>query len=210
MLNRIWRCVFLVGTQITTLAGGASTIIGAAQQYWGVQMPPPWVWWLIAIVLIFVTAVRVQWRLLEEQDKNRNPEPDMRLEDAVKRIRGKDDIFGAEYSESTEVLKALNLIRERGANGSLAIFGSKEVRFVKPEHLSLIPRLPIPKEYWEDNGLDYIAFTTNRHGISRPIGRTDDRTNEYEYIWLDHRQVDSAWPTRRKKLELRNPIRLKS
>jgi hypothetical protein len=210
MLNRIWNCFFLVGRKITTLAGAASTAIGGTQHYFGVTTIPTWIWWLAAIVLMLATAVQVQWELMREKDTNRKPQPNMRLEDVVKRIRGKDDIFGPENSESGEVFKALTLIREHGAIGSLMIFGSKEIRYIKPEHHDLaVSRLPIPKEFWEANGFDYIAFLGNRHGITKPTQRPDDRSNEYEYIWLDKDQVDNVWPPI-KSIEWRSPISFKA
>jgi hypothetical protein len=171
---------------------------------------PAWIWWFSAIVILFVSAILLEMSLQKEKEKTRKPQPTIKLEDVVKRIRGKEDIFGQNNSESQEVLRALTLIREKAYNGALTIFGSKEVRYVKPEqHHVATSRLVIPREFWEKYQLDYIAFASNRDGITKPIGRPDDRSIEYEYIWLDRHQVDEIWPPSRKSIDWKNPIRFK-
>jgi hypothetical protein len=210
MFNRIWHCCFLVGTRLTTIAGGASTLIGAAQQYLGVSGLPAWFWWALAILLMLATAVRVQWELLQEQDRNRKPEPNMSLEDVVKRIRGKEDVFGPEHSESMEVLRAFKLLTERGATGAITIFGSKGVRYVKPEFTDVaLTRLPIPAEFWQTNTFDYSAFLDDRSGVTRNETKPHELGSGYGYIWFDRQQINAIWPPRRRTLDWKNPFRFR-
>jgi hypothetical protein len=214
MLTAFWDCAIRFSKGWSALSSAVAILLGVLKNM-GFEVPlisavPAWVWWLGAIVILFVSAVFLEMSLQKEKDKNRAPRPNMKLEDVVKRIRGKDDIFGPENSESAQVLQALTLIRESAHNGALTIFGSKEVRYVKPEHHEFaISRMAIPPEFWKTYTFDYIAFTSNRDGITKPIGRPDDRSMEYEYIWLDRDQVDSLWPPPRKRIEWQNPIRFK-
>jgi hypothetical protein len=182
MLKAFSTCAALVLRSWSGITGATTALVGALKNVGLEAIPiPAWAWWLAAIILLFYTAVRLQMSLLEEQAKNRNPEPSMRLEDAVKRIRGKDDVFGANDSEDRdrEVMRALTLIRERASSGSLAIFGSKEVRFYKPADREIaLSRMPIPKGFWEAYELDCAAFKTNRDGITKPTAKPDDRSTE--------------------------------
>lgn len=184
MLKRIFDCAFRVTSQWTTIVGGVFTMIGTVQQYSDIARVPVLIWWLAAIIALLATAFRIQWQLLDEQDKNRKPQPNMKLEDAVKRIRRKGDIFGPNNSESAEVMRALTLLREHGSTGELTIFGSKEVRFVKPEHYDVaITRLPIPTEFWQTHDFDYIAFTDDQNGMTRDSTKAQGESRiEYSYI----------------------------
>jgi hypothetical protein len=205
------KCTWRVLTEASGALGVLISLAGTLAESLGLKTGMPnWVWIAIGSALLFITACKIEMELMREREKNRNPQPTIRLEDVVKRIRGKDDIFGPENSESSEVLKVLTLIRENAANGSLIIFGSQEARYVKPEHQGMaISRMAIPKVFWETNAFDYIAFTTNRDGITKPTRKPDDRSDEYEYIWLDIQQVDAIWPKPKKRIEWQNPLRFR-
>lgn len=210
MFRAVFSCIWRV---LSSASGGLGFLISAIgtllQSADKAIVFPGWAFLAVGALLLFITAIQIEWELLQEKEKRRKPAPTMSLEAVVKRIRGKEDIFGPENSESAEVLRALTLIRERAANGSLTIFGSREARYVRPEHhATAISRMPIPKEFWLDNTIDYIAFTTNRDGITKMVGKPNDRSNEYEYLWLDKHEVDTIWPPPRRTIRWRAPIEI--
>jgi hypothetical protein len=139
----------------------------------------------------------------------RQPEPTMRLEDVVKRIRGTDDVFGPDNSESMKVLQALEAIREKALHGTIAVFGClyREWRATKPEHWPILVRHPIPPGHWTDHGISYIEFTTDRMGEVRDLANKEAAT--YIMLWFDAHEIDSVWPRARRRIDWANPIRWK-
>ena len=185
------------GTALFTIAG-----IGAPLFGWAISGP----------IMIACAAVAAWgfWPVIRGRAKARPPEPNTRLEDVVKRIRSKEDIFGPENAESMKVLEALESIREKALHGSLTVFGceSREWRATKPEHWGLLVRHQIPAEHWKDHKIDYMEFATDRHG--EVIDVPNARGATYRMLWFDKDQVSQLWPQRRRKIDWRNPINWRS
>lgn len=180
-------------------------MVGTFSQYLEKQLVVPgWAWTAVGAGLLFWTACRIEWELLAEKDKSRKAEPSMQLEEVVKRIRGKDDIFGRENSESMEVMRALQALREKAQLGLLEVYGRKGWRSVRPAEYDLIPRVRIPVEYISEHWVSYIEFIDDRRGeLSHDA---NSAPGEYIDIWFDRAQVEAMWPPRRFHLSFRNPI----
>ena len=213
MFRAIVACIRRVISSTSGAFGTGTSVMGAISEWTGQPVAVSgWVWLTLGAVLLFVTACRIEWELMQEKDKKRKPQANMNLEDVVKRIRGTDDIFGPNSSESAEVFKALKSLVEHGATGSLTIFGCKDVKCAPANYVDMAmpPRLPIPAEFWRTNSFDYTAFTGDRIGITRDGTSNDNAIGSgFGYIWFDRAQIDSIWPRPRSKINLRNPFRFK-
>jgi hypothetical protein len=213
MFKAIFTCIKRVIGTLTGFGGTVSSIIGALSEW--LKQPiavPGWAWIVLGSALLFATACRIEWELLQEKDKNRKSEPDMTFEQVIERIRGKKDIFGPENSESLEVSKAFRSIEERAASGALVIFGSKGIRSLdglqRDTVGAMLKRLPIPADFWSSNSFDYLSFIEDRSGATTDTTQRDQKFGSgYGNIWLDSKQVNSIWPEPRKRIAWSNPIR---
>jgi hypothetical protein len=156
MLKSGWRVV----CQWTTALGVAATVIGILQQAGVIPaIVPAWVWWGIAIVLIFVTAVRLDMALAEQQ-KERAPESNMSLEDVVVRITDipstshNDGQFGARISA------AFDKIRELALQGHLTVFGRYNA---VASDMERYPRELIPASFWRGQQIAYLEYLKSHH-----------------------------------------------
>src|SRR5580704_3040606 len=212
LLHQFWRCIAGVWKLSAAKFGALFTVIGALQQYANIATIPSWVWWLAAILALAATAFQIQWQLLEENDKNRKPRPDMALDSVLKRIRRKDDIFGPQSSESMEVGKAFRRIEEHALTGELVVFGVPGLRYV-PEAAkvdAIVKRVPIPRDAWQKHSFDYTALLQDRSGRIAPDDRHKDGFGTgWAYIWFDEHQIDAIWPRPRKTIDWRNPFRFR-
>src|SRR5262249_34517119 len=146
VFRAIIACIKRVISTVSGAAGTASSIVGAISEWIGHAIAVPgWAWLIFCASLLFATACRIEWELMQEKDKNRKPRPDMPLKAVITRIRGKEDIFGFEKSESMEVFRALTRIREHAVTGQLTIFGVRGFKYL-PSNFSdaAVTRLPIP------------------------------------------------------------------
>ncbi len=209
MFKAIWSCIKRVVRSVTGALGTLSTAIGAVSEW--LQHPivvPGWVWITAGAILLFATACRIEWELLKEKAKNRTPRPDMSLEDLVRRVRGKQDVFGPEHPGDIEVLRAFTRIEEHAAAGAITVFGVPGVTHVasfgNPD--AVARRVPIPVDAWRTHSLSYTDFLQDKSGRVDPTDQHQRIVGGgYGNIWFDSRQIDSLWPTSRRRLNWRNP-----
>jgi hypothetical protein len=214
MFRAALSCVYRVLTMGSGALGLVISLTGTILQSVDKSIVfPGWIILALGALLLFITAIRIEWELMQEKEKNRKPRPDMKLEDVVKRIRGKEDIFGPENAESTQVLDALSRIRESGANGAVTIFGVKGLQYL-PNSSSVIAdaivvRLVIPAVFWEKNAISYLGFVKDRIGVTEDTTTTNQGFGTgYGYLWFDSMQVDSIWPPARVRIAWKNPFSL--
>src|SRR5215472_16266492 len=127
MLKTVWESVIRVVCHWSTLLGAVATFLGILQQT--AVLPatvPAWVWWGIAIALIFVTAVQLDMELLAVQRK-RPPESNMSLEDVVFRITDCPPTSHNDGKNGSVISGAFDKIRELALQGHLAVFGRHNV-----------------------------------------------------------------------------------
>src|SRR5262249_29438679 len=92
MIDAIWQTVQRVFKDVFAAAGVLVSAIGILSDLLGKTFIfPSWVWWAVGVILLFVTASRLQWDLQKEKDKNRKPTPQMPLKEVISRIIGSDD-----------------------------------------------------------------------------------------------------------------------
>ena len=147
---RAW--IGVAGLALAAIGGvtGRSTIL------------PTWFWLFVAFASAISMAIRAEWKAY--RDEKAKIEPDMKLVDVVKRIVGSDDILVGENCSKTG--SALLTIRESGHLGKIAVWGRRDVL---TEDMDLYPRTPIPAEYWDEFGIDYLRFTDDQKGESRRV-----------------------------------------
>ena len=166
MLPAIWTSVKRVSSDYSTWAGAVSAIVAWATDHWGWTTPvPSWAWWMLAVILLFVAAVRSEMAAERAREANRKPSPTVSLMDLLPRIRGTVDIFGPQYSESGKLADALALIREKAMLGEITVFGKTNWRSATPENYKWLPRERISPEYWNTHELDYMEFVQDRRGV---------------------------------------------
>ena len=204
MFRAIWNCVKRVAATYEGAGGIFSAVFGSLAEFFGARPGlPGWAWLALGALLLFFTACRIEWELLKEKETGKKAEPNMRLEEAVKRIRGKEDIFGPDNSESASVLEALETLREKLLHEHIEAFGCRheEWRAAHSDLRGMLVRHKIAAHHWEDHNLDYLTFTEDRAGLVVPIHKPLGEATHYQ-IWFDADQIDRVWPAPRKKWTL--------
>ena len=149
--------------------------------------------------------------LLSGRSKKKNPipQPNMRLEDVVKRITGNVRFPQSNEPESMPILHACEDLREKARLGVLTVFGGVDWRTTPPADYDRMTRERIPAEYWRDHQIDVIGFLGAGDGDHR--GRTQDLAGtwgvetDYYGIWFEKEEIDSLWPPKR-RLTWRTPL----
>ena len=177
---------------------------------------PTWGWTLVAFASALSMAIRAEWK--GYQDANAKIEPDMKLIDVVKRIVRSNDIFVGENCGKTG--DALLTIRERGHLGQIAVWGRRDVL---TEDMDLYPRAPIPPEYWDEFGIDYLKFVGDQRGESKRVRghtrkeRVKNTTTTaihvvrlpdviYRDFWFSAHQIVKFWSLPKRRIKLQWPI----
>jgi hypothetical protein len=182
-----------------------STIMGTLQQFGVVAgSVPSWVWWGIAIALLFVTAIRIDMKLLDAQ-RRKSPESNMPLQEVVHRITG--------YSSPSEdggnagqiISNAFCTIREFALQGHLAVFARRDVNM---SDLNLYPRELIPSDFWDTHHIGYIEYMQDRRGAMTRV-RVGGEDRRYKDLYFDRAQIDARWSAPRLVIDWRSPIRRK-
>jgi hypothetical protein len=161
-------------------------------------------------MLEFFTAFwtrHAEMSLQKEVDKNKKTEPNLKLEDLIRRIHGAGKLPEATDPESLPILKTLQLIRQKALLGIVDVFGCNygEWRLTQPVHWEMVPKHPIPKEHWVLHEIDCSEFLSDRLGLVRDLGNRTGPT--HIMLSFDRSQVDTIWPPRR-RLEWRWPFKL--
>jgi hypothetical protein len=129
--------------------------------------------------------------------KSGKPEPNMHLEEVVRRIIRRDRLPLPTEEGSNDLIYACNQIREKALNDQIVIFGCAEWRSTQPKDYDHMVRSRIPAEYWKDHKIDAAdSFGTDqifRRGITSKITGGWDQT-EYLWLWFDRSQVTAQWP----------------
>ena len=132
-------------------------------------------------------------------ERHKIPEPNMRLEDVVKRITGNATFPHSNEPASMPILHACEALREKALLGILSVFGGIGWRTTPPADYDRMIRAPIPREYWKDHQLDVIGFLGAGDGDYR--GRTQDLIGtwgdptDYYGIWFDKDEINALWPS---------------
>lgn len=150
---------------------------------------PAWVWWGIAIALIFATAVRLDMELLAEQQK-RPPESNMPLEDVMVRITRRSSTSQKNGKAGADILAAFGEIRELALQGHLVVFGRYNV---VASDMDIYPREPIPADFWRGHQIGYLEYLRDRRGKTERC-RSDAKEFPYSDLYFDRGQVDTRWP----------------
>lgn len=129
--------------------------------------------------------------------KSKKPEPNMRLEDVVKRITGKTRLPLPMNSDSMDVLHACDAIREKALLGLITVFGGINWRTTPPADYDRMIRDAIPAEFWKKHKIDVIGFLNPQDDYR---GFTCDMTGyrapeDYYGIWFDRNQIGTQWPS---------------
>jgi hypothetical protein len=189
------------------LSGGfglLTSVVGILSEIF--QQPilvPGWAWLAVGAGLLFMTACRIEWDLLAEKQKNRKPQPNMQLEDAVKHIIGEDEI---REEHGVEVARVLAALREQALLGTLQVFARKGWRSAGLAALDSVPRSIVPAAYFEDHWISSIEFMSDHRGEINYIANSTP--GEYMDVWFDLAQIDAVWPAPRRRITLRNPFKL--
>jgi hypothetical protein len=205
-----WRVLTEASGALGVLISGAGSLAEALGLKAGM---PNWVWIAIGAALLFITACKIELELMRERESRRKPEPNMTLEEVVKRIRGKDDIFGPESSESMEVKRAFTWIEERAKTGAITVFAVKGISYFpdKGNADAYVRRFPVPANEWETHVIDYLAFLDDPKGRITPYSPTEEAKvgSGYAYVWFDRGEINSIWPAPKRKMRWRWPLSFK-
>jgi len=121
------------------------------------------------------------------------PQPNIRLEDVVKRITGL-----RELSERDEkgIKDACERLREKALNRVIVIFGGLDWRKTPPADYHNMVRGAIEPDFWRTNRLAPDSLTgSDKRGRTVPLsGLAMSRDLDYYSIWLDEDQVNAVWP----------------
>ena len=149
MIHAIWQTVQKVFKDLFAAGGFLVSAIGALSDILGKTfILPSWVWWALGVILLFVTASRLQWDLQKEKEKNRKPTPQMPLSEVISCIIGSDD--QSKPGASTLVGEALPSIREKARLGMISVWG----RMSADGDALHQPLEPIPADYWTNAQID--------------------------------------------------------
>ena len=125
MIHAIWQTIQRVFKDLFAAGGLLASAIGAVSDLLGKTfILPSWVWWALGVILLVVTASRLQWDLQKEKDKNRKPTPQIPLSQVIVHMIGTDD--QSKPGASTSVGKAFSKRHRcpRALEGNDFIFGA--------------------------------------------------------------------------------------
>jgi hypothetical protein len=204
MFKAIFSCVRRVFSDASTWGGVVSGGIGSLSDYVGhAIVAPSWIWWGMAVCLLFLAACRAHWDLERERDKKHVPLPDIPLEEVVARVVGvrPSELFSDDNPQKTS--DALGEIREKAGLGAVLCWGRRNA-----VHSNLIfyPREEIDREVWINAQIDYLKFIRDRK-CDLGIANGQPTGNNYSDIHFNREQVDAVWPKRKQRMfSLRSPI----
>jgi hypothetical protein len=101
-----WTCSIRFLRSWSGLSSTIAAALGALKSM-GFEAPlisaiPAWVWWSGAIAILFVSTVFLEMSLQKERDNNKKTEPNLKLEDLIRRIHGAGKLPAANDPESIE------------------------------------------------------------------------------------------------------------
>jgi hypothetical protein len=157
MFSAITQCFTKTVNTLTTWLGLLSGAIACSSDLIGrTILVPSTVYWLAALVLMFITACRAYWEL--EKATRHKPTPTVRLKDVIARMLGRDDYFKNDYSGSNDVVTALFELQEKAINGNLSVYGRKGWRTARPTEWDGVPRVKIPTDELASGSFEYLFF----------------------------------------------------
>jgi hypothetical protein len=201
MIHAIWQTVQRVFKDVFAAAGVLVSAIGILSDLLGKTfILPSWVWWALGVILLFVTASRLQWDLEKEKEKNRKPTPQMPLSEVVSRIIGTED--QTKPGASTLVGTALPSIREKARLGVISVWG----RMSTGGDASLQPLEPIPQDYWTNAQIDFVKYLRNQR-CSTSDTRQSGYSVQYADLHFDTVEIENTFASYRpKRIRLRSPL----
>src|SRR5262245_35477661 len=201
MIYAIWETVQKVFKDLFAAGGFLVSAIGALSDILGKTfILPSWVWWAVGVLLLFVTASRLQWDLQKEKEKDRKPTPQMPLSEVVSRIIGSDD--QSKPGASTLVGEALPSIRGKARLGMISVWG----RMSADGNALHQPLEPIPAYYWTNAQIDFLKYLRNQR-CSTSDTRQSGYSVKYADLHFDIAEIQSVFGSYRpKRLRLRSPL----
>jgi hypothetical protein len=158
------------------------------------------VWWAVGVILLFVTASRLQWDFQKEKDKQRKFAPQMSLDQVVARIIGTDD--QSKSGASTLVAKALPSIREKARLGVISVWG----RMLIGGDTSRQPLEPIQKEHWTNAQIDFVKYLRNHQCSTSDVSGSDSSV-QYADLHFDPVEIERTFVANKpKRIRLRSPL----
>ena len=143
-------------------------------------------WWALGVILLFVTASRLQWDLQKEKEKNRKPTPQMPLSEVISRIIASDD--QSKPGASTLVGEALPSIREKARLGMISVWG----RMSADGDALHQPLEPIPADYWTNAQIDFLKYLRNQR-CSTSDTRQAGYSAKYADLHFDIAEIQSVF-----------------
>ncbi|MBI2752445.1 MAG: hypothetical protein HYX46_02870 [Betaproteobacteria bacterium] len=146
--------------------------------------------WVIAAILVFY-AVFVHLKTAKTVTNTAVPQPNMRLEEVVKKITGRTTLPGPNEAGSADVLRACEALREKAVNGLMTIFGGTNWRITRPADYDHMLRVAIPKDFWVSHRIDVIMFLApgnEYRGITCDLTGMSQK-GDYLGIWFDRDEV---------------------
>jgi hypothetical protein len=209
MLSVIWTCTARVFRTWSGFSGLIATVLGILKSIGldipGISVIPAWVWWIGAIVLLFVTAVHLEHELKKAREKGAKPEPDMSLAQVIVRMTGASEPQSLRLQLprlADSVTDALVEIREKASLNLISVWGRKGTPAAIPISESSVPKVLIPKEHWQDFHISFPEFMKDQRGRTRT-------TDGFAYfdLWFNKAEIDQFWPaTKRRTSQFQNPI----
>jgi hypothetical protein len=116
------RSTVEVVNQKTTLIAARAAAFAVMQQISDRTIFLTWIWWTVAIILLFVSSVLLQWQLIAQREQHKTPEPSLDLSSAIAKILGDDRSI---LESSTALSQVVTEIREKASLGQLSVWGGK-------------------------------------------------------------------------------------
>jgi hypothetical protein len=202
MFGAILRAAKEVFTSVFGLAGTVASAVGILKQFGYFPNVPveTWVLWVIAITALFVSAIRLQYRLDEAQAQTAIPVPDLTLLKLARQIIGSDVLFQQGNAGKTGM--ALLSIREAALQGRIQVWGRKNVG--SSDVLAVYPLQPIDRAYWEDAELDYLGFMGDQRGGAagkRDLSVLKAMPPKFYDLHFNQRQANAVWPKPKRRFK---------
>jgi hypothetical protein len=193
-IQRVFKDLFAAGGLLTSAIGAVSDLLGKT------FILPSWVWWALGVILLVVTASRLQWDLQKEKDKNRKPTPQIPLSQVIVHMIGTDD--QSKPGASTSVGKALPSIREKARLGMISVWG----RMSTGGDALLQPLEPIPQDHWTNAQIDFVNYLRNQRCLTSDT-RQSGYSVQYADLHFDPVEIERAFVVYKpKRIRLRSPL----
>jgi hypothetical protein len=201
MIHAVWQTIQRVFKDLFAAGGLLVSAIGAVSDLLGKTfILPSRVWWALGVILLFVTASRLQWDLQKEKDKNRKPTPQIPLSQVIAHMIGTDD--QSKPGASTLVGKALPSIREKARLGVISVWG----RMSTGGDASLQPLEPIPQDHWTNAQIDFVNYLRNQRCLTSDT-RQSGYSVQYADLHFDPVEIGRAFVVYKpKRIRLRSPL----